>query len=58
MLLYLVKHLRPDIMNTVQQLSKALNKPNKAVFKEMLHVVKFVIDMKEIVLIMRPKLQW
>ena len=35
MLLYLVKHTRPDIANAVRELSKALDKPSPAAIKEM-----------------------
>ena len=44
MLLYLVKHSRPDIANAVRELSKVLDKPNYRAFKEMCHVSKYVLD--------------
>ena len=50
MLLYLVKHSRPDIANPVRELSKALDMPNEAAFKEMKRVLKYVIDMKDLAL--------
>ena len=56
MLLYLVKHTRPDIANTVQQLSKALDKLNEAAFKEMKQVIKYVINTKYLALKIKPKL--
>ena len=56
MLLYLVKHSRPDIANAVRQLSKALNAPNEAAFKEMKRVLKYTIDTKNLALRMEPKL--
>ena len=46
MLLYLVKHLRPDIANAVRELSKALDGATQSAFKEMKRVIKFVLDMK------------
>ena len=46
MLLYLVKYSRPDIANAVRELSKALDSPSPGAFKEMLRVVKFVLDTK------------
>ena len=62
MLLYLVKHLRPDLANAVCQLSKALDKPNEAAFKEMKRILKYTIDTKDLALRMEPKLdedgQW
>ena len=56
MLLYLVKHSRPDIANAVRQLSKALDAPNEAAFKEMKRVLKYTIDTKNLALRMEPKL--
>ena len=44
MLLYLVKHSWPEIANLIGELSKVLNKPNLAAFKEMKRVTKFVLD--------------
>ena len=44
MLLYLLKHSRPDIGNAVRELTKVLDKPTPAAFKEMKRVIKFVLD--------------
>jgi hypothetical protein len=44
MLLYLVKHSRPDISNAVRELTKCMDKATPEAFKEMLKVVKFVLD--------------
>ena len=44
MLLYLVKHSRPDIANPVRELSKVLDRPNEAALKEMKRITKFVLD--------------
>ena len=44
MLLYLVKHSRPDIANAVREMSKVLDKPTVAAYKEMKRVIKFVLD--------------
>jgi hypothetical protein len=46
MLLYLVKYLRPDIANAVRELSKVLDGSSEASFKEMLRVIKYVLDTK------------
>ena len=46
MLLYLVKYSRPDLANVVRELSKALDSPSLAAYKEMLRVIKFVLDTK------------
>ena len=54
MLLYLVKHSRPDIANQVRELSKALDGPTEACLKEMYRVIKFVLDTKDVGLKMFP----
>ncbi|MHA7927767.1 MAG: Ty1/Copia family ribonuclease HI, partial [Marinobacter sp.] len=56
MLLYLVKHSRPDIANVVRELSKALDCPTKETVKEMLRVIKFVLDTREFGLKIEPKM--
>ena len=49
-LLYLVKHTRPDIANSVRELSKAMDGPNPAAYKELLHTIKYVLDTKDLAL--------
>ena len=44
MLLYLMKHSRPDIANAVRELTKVLDKPTPAALKELKRVMKFVMD--------------
>ena len=44
MLLYLVKHSRPDIANAVRELSKCLDAPTMMAYKEMQRVAKYVIE--------------
>ena len=44
MLLYMVKHSRPDIANSVRELSKVLGCCNMGDFKEMKRVIKYVLD--------------
>ena len=44
MLLYLVKHSRPDIANAVRELSKVLDCSNMASYKEMLRCIKYVLN--------------
>jgi hypothetical protein len=44
MLLYLVKHSRPDIANCVREMSKLLDNPTQAAIKEMYRCIKFVLD--------------
>jgi hypothetical protein len=55
MLLYLVKNLRPDISNSVRELSKVVDGANKAHSKSLLRTVKYVIDTEEIGLLIQPK---
>ena len=56
MLLYLVKYSRPDIANAVRELSKALDSPSPVAYREMLRVIKFVIDTKNLGIKMAPTL--
>ena len=44
MLLYLVKHSRPDISNAVRELSKCMDRANQDAFKELRCVIKYVLD--------------
>jgi hypothetical protein len=46
MLLYLIEHSRPDMANTVRELSKVLDGPNELAYKEMLRAIKYVLDTK------------
>ena len=54
MLLYLVKHSRPDIANAVRELSKVMDKPTPYAMKELKRVIKYVIDTKDYGLKMHP----
>ena len=44
MLMYLVKHSRPDIANAARELSKLMDKPTPAAMKELYRVIKYVLD--------------
>ena len=46
MLLFLIKHSRPDLCNAVRELSKCLDGPTEAAYVEMLRVIKYVLDTK------------
>ena len=46
MLLYLVKHSRPDIANVTRELSKANDGANPAAYKELLSVIKYSLKQK------------
>ena len=54
MLLYLVKHSRPDLANPVRELSKVLDGPTPVATKELKRVTKFVLDTKDCGLKIRP----
>jgi hypothetical protein len=56
MLLYLVKHSRPDIANVVRELSKMMDGATPAAFKELKRVIKFVLDTRTFGLKIEPKL--
>ncbi len=47
MLLWLVKHSWPDIATCVRELSKVLDGTTEAAYKEMLFVIKYVLDTKK-----------
>ena len=46
MLLYLVKHSCPNVADLVQEVSKILNCAYPVAFREMLDVIKFVLNTK------------
>ena len=53
MLLYLVKHSRPDLSNSVRELAKVMDGAAKAHWKDMLRVIKYVLDTKDFCLLLR-----
>ena len=55
MLLYLVKHSRPDISNAVRELSKCMDRADYDAFKELRRVVKYVLDTPDYGLKIEPK---
>ena len=48
MTLFLVKHSKPDIANTTRELSRANYGANPTAFKELIQVIKYVLDMKKV----------
>jgi hypothetical protein len=56
MLLYLVKHSRPDIANVTRELSKVMDGATPAALKELKRVIKFVLDTRTFGLKIEPKL--
>ena len=55
MLLFLVKHTRPDIANCTRELSKVLDKATVSAYKEMTRIIKFLLDMADYGLQFKPK---
>ncbi len=53
MLLYLVKHSRPDTANAVRAWTKALDTPSPAAYKEMLQVIKYTLETRDLALMMK-----
>jgi hypothetical protein len=54
MLLYLVKHSRPDIANAVRELTKVLDRATPAHWKALLRIINFVFDTKTLALKLSP----
>jgi len=54
MLLWLVKHSRPDIDNAVRELTKCNDGAHQAAYKELLRSIKFVLDTKDFGLKLEP----
>ena len=54
MLIFLVKYSRPDIANAIRELSKAMPSPSPVAVKELMRVLKFVIDTKSLGFKMKP----
>jgi hypothetical protein len=57
MLLYLVKHSRPDISNPVRELSKCMSSATEAAWKELMRVIKFVLDTRSYGLKLEPTME-
>ena len=57
MLLYLVKHSRPDISNATRELSKVGDGATEAHWKQLLRAIKYTINTKNKALKMKPKKQ-
>ena len=56
MLLYLVKHSRPDIANVTRELSKTMDRASMAGMKELKRVIKYALDTKNYGLKLEPKM--
>ena len=55
MLLYLVKHTRPDLASSVRELAKRIINPTKREMKELLRVIKFTLETETVLLKIFPK---
>ena len=53
-LLFLLKHSRPCLANPLRELSKVLDCPMEAAFKELKRVIKFVLDTRDYGLKVKP----
>ena len=53
-LLYIIKHSRPDIANATRELSKVMDNATRGHYKSLLRTIKFVEDTRTKVLIMKP----
>jgi hypothetical protein len=54
MLMYLVKHSRPDIANATRELTKVLDGATEAHWKAMMRIIKFVLDTSLYALRLQP----
>jgi putative heme iron utilization protein len=54
MLMYLVKHSRPDIANAARELTKVLDGATEAHWKAMMRIIKYVFDTKMHSLKLKP----
>jgi hypothetical protein len=57
MLLYLIKHSRPDLAHAVQELSKVLDGATEAHWQAMMRCIKYVLDTRMYALRLRPNLK-
>ena len=54
MLLYLVKHSRPNMANVTRELSKANDGANPTVYKELLRMIKYILETENLGLRLEP----
>ena len=55
MLLFLIKHTRPDLANATRELSKVMNKPIPNARKEFKRAWKYALDIKDFGLKLNPE---
>jgi hypothetical protein len=56
LLLFLIKHSRPDIANVTRELSKVADGPTQAVYKELKREIRFVLDTEQYGLKIEPRI--
>lgn len=56
MLLYLIKHSRPDLANAIRELTKVLDGATPGHYKAMLRVIKYVFDTEKYGLRLKPNM--
>jgi len=56
MLLYLVKHSRPDLANAVRELTKVLDGATQAHWQALMRVIQYTLDTKALALKLQPKM--
>ena len=54
--MYLAKQSRPDIANSVRELAKGMSGASQAAMKELLRVIKFVLDTSDYGLKIQPNM--
>ena len=57
-LIYLLKHSRPEFSNTIKELSRCFSGPSEKNKKEMIKVLKWIIDNLDIGLRIKPKIEF
>ena len=55
--LYLIKHMCPDIANTVREYSKMMDKATSLHYKTLLRLIKYVLDTKDKGSRINPRIQ-
>jgi hypothetical protein len=58
MLLYVVKHSRSDLLNMFCELSEFMDDVNIAAYKEMIRVIRFVVDTRNTCLKLKHNLEY
>jgi len=54
LLLYLLKHLRPDLSNSVRELTKVIDRAMSGHMKALIRVIKYVKQTRDYELVMDP----